>query len=126
MAMTKTLEISGQPVTFRASAAIPRLYRLKFRRDIYADLKLLEKALSESDKEKSNLDLFSLEMFENIAFLMAKHAQPDQVPSSLEEWLDRFDTFSIYEVLPALVELWGLNLETQVESKKKFDQLIVK
>ena len=52
----------------KASAAIPRIYRLKFQRDIYKDLRILEKSIGEGDEENSNLDLFSLEMFENIAY----------------------------------------------------------
>ena len=42
MAITKKIEIDGKEVLFRASAAIPRLYRIKFRRDIYKDLAQLE------------------------------------------------------------------------------------
>lgn len=34
----------------------------------------LEKAVGKEDEVSSNLDLFSLEMFENIAYVMAKHA----------------------------------------------------
>jgi len=26
--------------------------------------------------------------------------------------------FSIYEILPEILELWGVNLETEVQSKK--------
>lgn len=40
-----------------------------------------------------------------------------------EEWLDGFGTFSIYQVLPQLIELWGLNVKTDVEAKKNFAQL---
>lgn len=35
-----------------------------------------------------------------------------------EEWLDEFSTFSIYQVFPKIIELWGLNIQTDVESKK--------
>lgn len=35
-----------------------------------------------------------------------------------EEWLDEFNTFSIYQVLSKLIELWGLNVQTDVQSKK--------
>ena len=73
MAVTKTIEVDGKEVQFRASAAIPRLYRNKFHRDIYKDLNELQKGIDESDAESSNLDTFSLELFENIAWLMAKH-----------------------------------------------------
>lgn len=117
MAVTKTIDVDGKPVTFRASAAIPRLYRNRFHRDIYRDLSELQKGIDDSDAEYSSLDTFSLELFENIAWLMAKHADKT-VPDSPEEWLDEFGTFSIYEILPQIIELWGLNVEQQVESKK--------
>ena len=122
MSMTQTIEIDGQPVKFRASAAIPRIYRMRFHRDIYKDLSLLEKSISKQDEGDSNLDLFSLEMFENIAYIMAKHADPS-IPDTPEEWLDNFNTFSSYQVLPKLIELWGLNVQTTVQSKKNLDRL---
>ena len=121
MGIREKIEIDGQMVEFKASAAIPRIYRLKFQRDIYKDLAALEKSVSDGKEGSSNLDLFSLEVFENIAFIMAKHADPS-IPDTPEEWLDNFNTFSIYQILPQLINLWGLNVKTEVESKKKFDQ----
>ena len=85
----------------------------------------MEKALGDSKEDNSNLDLFSLEMFENIAYIMAKHAD-GTIPDTPEEWLDDFNTFSIYQVLPQLIELWGLNVKTDVEAKKNFAQLSAK
>lgn len=120
MALTKTIDIDGKQVTFRASAAIPRLYRIKFRRDIYKDLAALQRALNASSEDESTMDVFSLEMFENIAFIMARHADPKGVPDTAEEWLDGFNVFSIYQVLPELLDLWGMNLAQTVESKKNF------
>lgn len=117
MAVTKTIEIDGREVTFRASAAIPRLYRNQFHRDIYRDLNELQKGMDKSDDESSTLDTFSLELFENIAWLMARHADKE-VPKTPEEWLDVFSTFSIYEILPQIIDLWGLNVEQQISSKK--------
>ena len=122
MSIVRKVEIDGKQVPFKASAAIPRIYRIKFNRDIYKDLRSLEKAVGEGDEEHPNLDLFSLEMFENIAYVMAKHADPN-IPDTPEEWLDEFNTFSIYQVLPSIIELWGLNVQTEVESKKNFAQL---
>lgn len=118
MGIRKDIEIDGRMVAFKASAAIPRIiYRLKFQRDIYKDLAALEKSIGEGDAKASNLDMFSLEMFENIAFIMAKHAD-STIPDTPEEWLDEFNTFSIYQILPQLIELWGLNVKTEVEAKK--------
>ena len=117
MRIMKKIVIDGQEVAFRASAAIPRIYRVKFHRDIYKDLRALEKAVGDNSESESNLDMFSLEMFENIAFVMAKHADPT-IPDTPEEWLDNFSTFSIYQVLPSIIELWGLNVQTDIQSKK--------
>ena len=122
MSIMKKIEIDGKPVAFKASAAIPRIYRIKFQRDIYKDLRSLEKSIGDGDPEESSLDLFSLEMFENIAYVMAKHAD-GSIPDTPEEWLDGFNTFSIYQVLPKLIELWGLNVQTDVEAKKNCARL---
>lgn len=117
MSMVQKIEIDGKQVPFRASAAIPRIYRMKFQRDIYKDLATLEKAIGNNSEEVSNLDMFSLEMFENIAYIMAKHADPN-IPDTPEEWLDEFNTFSIYQVLPKIIELWGLNVKSESDAKK--------
>ena len=119
MGLIKKIEIDGKEVAFKASAAIPRIYRMKFGRDIYKDLKLLEKSMNKENPEQSSLDTFSLEMFENISYLMAKHVDP-KIPDTPEEWLDEFNTFSIYRILPQLMELWGMNVKTEVEAKKNF------
>ena len=122
MSMKQNIEIDGKQVPFKAFAAIPRIYRMKFHRDIYKDLRSLEKSVGDGSEENSNLDMFSLEMFENIAYIMAKHADAT-IPDSPEDWLDSFNTFSIYQVLPQLIQLWGLNTQTDVQSKKNFAQL---
>ena len=42
--LQKTVNVNGVEVMFRSSATIPRLYRLKFGRDIFKDLAKLEKS----------------------------------------------------------------------------------
>lgn len=118
----KRVEIDGQQVPFRASAAIPRIYRIKFKRDIFKDLMRLGKYISEADED---LPINDLEMFENVAYIMAKHADPGQ-PDTPEEWLDQFNTFSIYEVLPELLELWQVNISTDIDAKKKRSRAVGK
>lgn len=132
MAIKKNILVDGIEVPFKASAAVPRLYRLKFGRDIYRDFATLQSAVEESEDENSDekktsaLSIESLEVFENVAYIMAKHADPEGVPSEPDEWLEKFNTFSIYEVLPQLIDLWGLNIETQAESKKNIARLTAK
>ena len=60
MEMTKKIRIDGKKVLFKASAAIPCIYRLKFHRDIYKDLRDLKKAVGDSDEKESSLDLLSI------------------------------------------------------------------
>ena len=146
--MERTILIDGKEVRLRASASIPRLYRIKFRRDIIHDMSTISKALDKSLRaqkaaaaehtepagpktdvqeetavqevvlEASDIPLEALTMFENVAYLMAKHADPT-VPSDPEEWLDGFETFSIYQVFPVIQEMWEANLQTNSVPVKK-------
>ena len=116
--LTKTVQIGEQEVTFKSSAAIPRLYRIKFKRDIFKDLNRLEKSYKERDDGTKELEIEDLEIFENVAYIMALHADPS-IPKTIEDWLDQFEMFSIYEILPQILELWGSNLFTEVPQPKK-------
>ena len=123
MAIEKKITVDGKPVSFRASAAVPRIYRAKFGKDLFRDMSLL---VSQVEKRTDgSLPVESLETFENIAYVMAKHADKT-IPDSVEEWLDGFDVFSVYQVLPEIVDLWGLNTKTDVEAKKKNARRLVK
>ena len=42
------------------------------------------------------------------------------------EWLEDFEMFSIYEILPEILELWGDNLITQVDVKKNRQRAVGK
>ena len=118
--LEKTITISGKEVRFRSSATVPRLYRIKFKRDIFKDLAKLEKSYKGRTQEGEELQIEDLEIFENVAYIMAYHAD-HSIPGTIDEWLDQFEMFSIYEVLPEILELWGTNLITDVESKKNWN-----
>lgn len=121
--LKKMIEIDGKQVPFRASATVPRLYRAYFGRDIFKDLLKLKdssRKINDVSNDKQQFEISDLEMFENVAFIMAKHAD-SSVPNTAELWLEQFDTFSIYKVLPQILELWQLNNQTTVESKKKLE-----
>lgn len=126
--MDKIIKIQGQEVGFRATALTPRIYRHKIGRDMIQDLnkltqaynktiKLMENATTE-EKQAAQLSVFDLEIFENAAYVMARQYDAN-LPETPEDWLDEFDTFSIYEVLPQILELWHLNQTTTAKSKKK-------
>lgn len=115
--LSKIVNVGGHEVAFKSSAAIPRMYRIKFGRDIFKDLTKLEKSFKERDDGEKDLEIDDLEIFENVAYIMALHADPT-IPRTIEDWLDQFEMFSIYEVLPEILELWGANLFTDVKTRK--------
>lgn len=122
MEMEKTIEIGGKQVRFRATAATPRHYRNIFGGDMLVDMARLADSLDGADPDASTLPLESLEVFENVAFIMAWHAAKvhgEEFPDTPEEWLEDMEVMSIYNVLPQLIELWGMNQKTIVKSKKK-------
>ena len=121
--MRKTIIINGIECKLKSSAALPRMYRLKFGRDIFVDMSHLKKQMDlnkkmkeETGNDSSSISIESLEMFENIAFLMNKHGDPEQ-PNEIEEWLEQFETFDIYKVLPEILDMW--NIENNQMSKPK-------
>jgi hypothetical protein len=126
--MEKTIIIDGRPVPFKATGNTPRLYRALFLRDIFADIsklsKAIDKATKEGDERESILDIGSLEIFENVAYVMAKQA--DSTIPEIGAWLDDFNVFSIYEILPQIIELWNLNTAQIAESKKNIAELTAK
>ena len=115
--LVKTVKVGEKEVTFKSSAAIPRMYRIKFKRDIFKDLTKLEKSYKDKDDGTKELEIEDLEIFENVAYIMALHADKS-IPDTIEDWLDQFEMFSIYEILPEILELWGSNLFTDVTARK--------
>ena len=120
--MEKVINIDGKDVRFRASGATPRYYRNVFGGDMLVDMSRLADSMDNSKASGSELPVDSLEVFENIAFIMAWHAAKvhgEDFPDTPEEWLDEIEVMSIYNVLPELISLWGMNQKTIVKGKKK-------
>lgn len=124
--MIKNIIVGNNTVKMKATAGTPRLYRITFKRDIFKDMEQLQKSF----KGNEQMPIEDLTVFENVAYIMAKQADYDDsgarlynVPDTADEWLDGFDgIFSIYEALPQILELWGDNIVTMSESKKKINR----
>jgi len=112
--MEKTINIDGKDVRFISTASTLRRYRQKFQRDLLEDMPQLLSAA-----QTMKLDAQALNTFESLAYIMAKQGDPENVPDDVNDWLDQFNTFSIYVVLPSLIELWNLSGMPTVEAKKK-------
>lgn len=129
--MEKTVVIGGNEYRMRASALIPRLYRFKFGRDVISDMNTLRKALrkaqdvaqkadaTEDEIRDAQLGVIDLTIFENIAWLLCKHAD-GTIPDTPDEWLESIDgVFPVYEALPAIIELWDAGAsQTSAPAKK--------
>lgn len=118
--LVRDIPVGAITVPMRASALIPRLYRVKFGRDIIRDMTRLQKNMNEAkDDPDVDLDVADLTIFEDVAWIMAKHADPN-VPSDPDEWLDGIPgVLSIYEALPEIIALWSENLNTTSVQRKK-------
>lgn len=127
----KEIEICGKKVVLGASALLPKIYRINFGKDMVADMNRLRKSFNaaqnlpkdatEEEREEASLDVIDLTIFERTAWAMAYHADKEgNVPRDPDEWLESFDgVFSIYEVFPVILELWGLNAKTTSQPVKK-------
>ena len=82
----KTVNVSGKEVKFRSSATVPRLYWIKFRRDIFKDLAKLEKSFKGKQEDGDDMQIEDLEIFENVSYIMAWHADPT-ILGTIDEWL---------------------------------------
>ena len=126
--MDKTLLIDGKDVKFRATALTLRLYRHLIGRDMVQDMNQLRKAYNkaaalgedatEEERQDAQFSMIDLEIFENVSYVMARHADPE-IPGTVEEWLEGFQMFSIWKILPEIIKLWNINEATTSKPKKK-------
>lgn len=144
--MRKVINVEGKGVAFQCSALLPRIYRRAVGRDLMVDIQTLQesftKVMDKGNKSKKNFDAIDLEIFENIAWAMAYHAYESElkeinsisdheerekrmaaleaVPTTPDEWLETIPgTFSIYEILPEILTLWGTSSKTTSKPAKK-------
>jgi hypothetical protein len=117
--MEKTIIIDNKKVRFKSNGATPLRYKAQFGKDYLKEILKMVPLENASKKKKSDLDVKDLEaldfeVFYNIAWIMAKTADPT-IPEPLE-WLSEFDEFPIAEIFPELQDLLTSSLMT---SKKK-------
>ena len=116
--MEKKITVNGKEYNMRATALIPRQYRNRFGRDLIVDMKKLQEGLTKAGKG-AEFDTIDLTIFENVAWLMLK-AGGEEVGNSPDEWLESIEgIFSVYEVLPQMLELWVESSMTTSAARKK-------
>lgn len=104
--MTKEIIIGGVPVQMKATAFTPFQFKAEFGEDLIKGMQSIPKT--------EELDSVFMA---RVAWIMAKGANPDIEP--LEEWLEQFGIFDLYEAFPKIIELWGLNNQQHAKPRKK-------
>lgn len=115
--MEKILVIDGREIKFKSSAAFLLRYKMQFQRDGLRDLMKLQDAIDIETRQLKDTDKFDLEVFYNMTWVLAKVANPTILPPL--EWLDTFSEFPLMEIIPEIIELMMLCLQSSVQSKKK-------
>jgi hypothetical protein len=120
--MEKIIEFEeGRSYNCKASAFSPILYNKLFPgRDFIKDMDVLSKHAGEKEGE-GTFGVEEYSYFANITYMFVYQGMapsPKQTEEQKEflekyptpwDWIDTFDTFSIYKNLDAIVELWGTN-----------------
>jgi hypothetical protein len=115
--MEKILNIDGRDVKFKSTASFLLRYKMQFQRDGLKDLLRLQGAIDLKTKKVADIESLDLEVFYNMTWTLAKVANPE-IPPPLE-WLDTFSEFPLIEIIPEIIELMMLCLQSSVQSKKK-------
>lgn len=114
--MEKIIDVGGVSVKLKTNAGLLRRYRKQTGRDLIIDINAITQAAIDAVDDFS-LPIDILNKFEDIAYSMAKYGDPSQ-PDDVEEWLEQFDTFDVYQILPHIISLWNLDQQTTTEVKK--------
>jgi len=117
--MEKTVIIDGKEIRFKTNGATPLRYKAQFGQDYFKEILKMAPLESLSKKKKEDvtgkdLEVLDFEVFYNIAWIMAKTANPS-IPEPIE-WLEQFDEFPMAEVIPELQDMLLASIQT---TKKK-------
>lgn len=119
--MDKTVVIDGKKIPFRCSSITLAIYKKQFKRELYKDILKLEegeKLIGLNTLKSGDLNLNELEIYHHIAWAFAKTAN-HKVPSPYK-WLENFELFPIYEVLPQLQDLLLKAIKLNTKELKKW------
>ena len=105
MAIKKIITIDGIEVPFKASAAVPRLYRLKFRRDIYKDFSALKTEVTEGDENKSVKLSITLDTLTARILKLSSNSQSRIEPTPFYSWWNTTDCRADSAVAPVAHEI---------------------
>jgi hypothetical protein len=110
--MEKTITIDGKDILFKTNGALPLRYKTQFNKDYFKEIIRMSPLgnLDPQNLKSEDLELVDFEVFYNIAWVMAKTADPS-IPDPIK-WLETFDEFPIVEIFPQLQSLMESSFKT--------------
>lgn len=116
--MEKYITVDGKKMRMVANARVPRIYRNLFNSDLILDMQKLTEGYK-AGAQGETLPIEVLTIFENVAWVFLKEGG-EEVGNNPDEWLETIEgMFSIYEVLPQIIQLWKLNNKTTSNPPRK-------
>lgn len=111
--MEKTIEIDGRNINFKSTAATPLRYKAQFGKDFFADIIKLSslEGLNSKKIDLKKIDNLDFEVFYNIIWVLAKTADK-KIPEPIT-WLDGFEEFPLFEIIPELQDLILASMQTK-------------
>lgn len=124
--MEKIVSVGEKKVVLRATAALPRVYRSIFGRDVFKDITPMLERYQKIDPEKTDeismvnqIGDHDMETLENLTFAMAWMGMPDVQTMEPLEWFDGFSSSELAVMEKEAFTLWVMDNYTIEETKKK-------
>lgn len=97
--------VGNREINMVATADTPRMYRMMFNRDIFKDLRKLDKAVSDD-----NIGDEEMQILENIAYIFAVEGEGLKEP--IDKWLKSFSFFDFYRSIGSIIDVFTTNTMT--------------
>lgn len=108
--MEKVINIDGKDMRMVANGATPRVYRVLFGSDIFADVQ----TAIEGNKLKD------MSVIEQLAFVLGRQGGSIPTDMSIDAWLETIeDPMALVMASPEVINVWTGNLKTTADGKKK-------
>ena len=104
-------------VHLKATANVPRMYRIWFQRDIIKDMQKLKVAAKKAKHKKQEFGVEDLSIFENVAYCMARLGDPENTPKNIMLRAIRQEVPGIYLRTTLMVGFPG-------ETDEEFEELV--
>jgi len=113
MTETANVIIDGKKIALNNRAGMYRVYREAFGSDFALDLQRAAGTATPGRKMEMNSDLMAV--VEKVFFAMAKTADPENTPDTLDDFLGQFNLYSYLKALPTVMNA----IIPAVEDKKQ-------